>query len=154
MAHEKLDDIDRKLLEILQQNGRTKRNDLAEQVGLSIPSVSERLHKLEERGVIKGYTTILDTRALGRDITAFIIVTIDTSRHYPQFIHHAQETDEILECHAITGEGTHILKIRTENTATLEKLLSKIQTWAGVVGTRTSVVLSSGKETTRIKVSV
>jgi len=148
-----LDEIDIKILEILQKNGRTRRNDLAEAVGLSTPSVSERLRKLEETGIITGYYARVDPKKLGKDVTAFILVTVDSSKHYPAFIEHANATDEILECHAVTGKGTHLLKVTTENTASLEKLLSKIQAWAGVVGTLTSVVLSSSKETTRIKVN-
>ncbi|MBV6477353.1 MAG: hypothetical protein HGGPFJEG_00091 [Ignavibacteria bacterium] len=63
-------------------------------------------------------------------------------------------TKDILECHAITGEGSHILKIRTENTSSLEKLLSKIQSWPGVKSTKTNLVLSSHKETTEIEVKI
>lgn len=146
-----LDDIDVKIIEILQKNGRTRRNDLAEAVGLSLPSVSDRLRKLEEGGIITGYVATVHPKKLGKDITAFIMVTVDSSKHYHNFIEHAVATDEILECHAITGEGSHLMKIRTENTATLEKLLAKIQSWSGVTGTRTHLVLSSPKETTRIK---
>ena len=147
-----IDEIDVKILEALQKNGRTKRNDLADAVGLSIPSVSERLKKLEDSQIIRGYHADLDAKKLGRDVTAFIFVTIDSSKHYGQFIDHAGTLDEILECHAITGEGTHLLKVRTTHTASLEKLLAKIQSWAGVVSTRTDLVLSSSKETTRIRI--
>ncbi len=146
-----LDDIDVKILEMLQQKGRTRRNDLAEAVGLSLPSVSERLRKLEEGGIIRGYFATVDPKKVGRDITAFIFVTMDTSRHYHQFLEHAGTSDEILECHAITGEGSHLLKVRTHNTASLEKLLAKLQTWPGVLSTRTNVVLSTAKETLRLK---
>jgi len=145
-----LDDIDVTLLEILQKNGRTRRNDLAEAVGLSLPSVSDRLRKLEEHQIIRGYHAVLDAKKLGKDITAFIFVRVDSSRHYGQFLEHAQGLNDILECHAITGEGTHLLKVRTTNTGALEKLLAKIQAWAGVVSTHTSVVLSTSKETLRI----
>jgi Lrp/AsnC family leucine-responsive transcriptional regulator len=65
---------------------------------------------------------------------------------------HTNANDEILECHAITGEGSHLLKVRTANTASLEKLLAKIQAWSGVLNTRTNLVLSTSKETMRIKV--
>lgn len=148
-----LDDIDLKILEILQKNGRTRRNDLADQVGLSLPSVSERLRKLEENGIITGYFAKVDPKIVGKDITAFILVYVDSSRHYSQFIEHANSTDDILECHAITGEGSHLLKVRTGNTQTLEKLLAKIQSWPGVTGTLTSVVLSTTKESFRIKLT-
>lgn len=150
--HALIDETDAKLLDLLQRKGRTKRNDLAEAVGMSLPSVSERLRKLEEGGVITGYYARVDARRLGKDITAFIFVTVDSSRHFAQFLEHAREVDDIQECHAITGEGSHLLKVRTANTNTLEKLLAKIQAWAGVVSTRTHLVLSSAKESTRIRV--
>lgn len=146
-----LDGIDTTIMEILQKKGRTRRNDLAEVVGLSLPSVSERLRKLEENGYITGYFATVDPRKLGKDICAFIFVTVDSSKHYPGFLEHAHANDEILECHAITGEGSHLLKVRTANTASLEKLLAKIQAWSGVLNTRTNLVLSTSKETMRIK---
>jgi len=147
-----LDEIDAKILEILQKQGRTRRNDLAGHVDLSLPAVSERLRKLEESGIISGYFAKLDHKKLGKDITAFINATVDSSKHFGSFVDHVNSTDEILECHAITGDGTHVLKVRTENTASLEKLLAKIQSWQGVVKTTTSVVLSTAKETLKIRV--
>jgi Lrp/AsnC family leucine-responsive transcriptional regulator len=152
MPFHTLDETDVKILEILQREGRTKRNELAEVVGLSLPAASERLKKLEESGIITGYSAKLDHRMLGKDVTAFIIITVDSSRHFPAFLEHTGNTVEILECHAITGEGTHLLKIRTENTSGLEKLLAKIQSWQGVTKTTTSIVLSTTKETSQIKI--
>ena len=147
----KLDPIDHRLLEILQKNARTKLNEMAQQLGLTIPTISERIQKLEDRGFIKGYTTILDAKRLGKDITAFITVSIDSSKHYQMFMERARETEEILECHSVTGEGSHLIKVRAENTNTLEKLLSRIQSWPGVLSTKTSVVLSTIKESTILK---
>lgn len=147
-----IDEIDFKILEILQKDGRTKRNELAEQVGLSLPAASERLKKLEESGIIKGYYARLDHHLLGNDVTAFIITTVDSSKHFASFVEHVNSTQEILECHAITGDGTHLIKLRTENTAGLERLLGKIQSWQGVTKTTTSVVLSTSKETSQIKI--
>ena len=147
------DAIDYAIMEKLQENGRTRRNDLAEMVGLSIPSVSERLKKLEEGGYITGYYAKLDHKKVGRDITAFIYVFVDSSRHYQTFVEHAIALDEVIECHAITGDGSHMLKIRTENTSTLETLLGKIQSWTGVNGTKTNLVLSTTKETTHVKLT-
>lgn len=147
-----LDATDVTILEILQKNGRTRRNELADAAGLTIPSISERLRKLEEQEIILGYHARLDPKKLGVDITAFITVNVDSSKHYQSFIEHTKNADEILEVHAVTGEGTHLLKIRTANTTSLEKLLSKIQAWAGVTHTTTSIVLSSPKETFRVKI--
>lgn len=148
MQVEKLDAVDLQILEVLQAQGRTKRNELADTVKLSIPAVSERLRKLEERGIIRSFNAVLEARKVGLEVTAFIFVMAESSTFYPEIIKRATAHEEILECHAITGEGSHILKARTRSTATLEKLLSQIQSWPGVKNTRTSIVLSSPKETT------
>jgi Lrp/AsnC family leucine-responsive transcriptional regulator len=142
-----LDDIDLKILDFLQLNARTKSNEIAEKIGLSLPSVTDRLRKLEDMGIIEKYSAKLNHKALGKDITAFIFVSSESSAHYSDFVKHSLSSPEILECHSITGDGSHILKVRTENTTTLEKLLAKIQSWKGVNSTRTSIVLSTHKET-------
>ena len=148
MTRHKLDEIDLKILEILQVRGQTTRSELAEEVKLSIPSVSERIRKLSESGFIRSINAILDARKVHLEVTAFILVSSDSPGYYAKIIERAATFDEILECHAITGAGSHLLKVRTHNTATLEKLLSEIQSWPGVSTTRTNVVLSTQKETT------
>ncbi|MBN1448262.1 MAG: Lrp/AsnC family transcriptional regulator [Bacteroidetes bacterium] len=147
-----LDDIDIKILNAVQANGRVRRSDLAELVGLSLPAASERLRKLEDRGYITGYTARLDPAKFGKDVTAFVQVFVDTSRHYENFLKHVDANPEILECHAVTGEGSHLLKIRTGSTAALERILSRIQSWKEVQRTITSVVLSTRKETLTIPI--
>jgi len=147
-----LDDLDIKMLNILQANARTKRNQLAEAVGLSIPSVSERLNKLEENGVIEGFYTKLNKKIFGYDIMAFILVMMDSSKHYKTLITHVEKKPEILECHSVLGEGSHMLKALVKNTEALEKLLSEIQAWPGVVSTKTTFVLSTLKDTTTINI--
>jgi len=145
----KLDLIDHRLLEILQRNARAKLISIAEEIGLTIPSISDRIQKLEAGGFIKSYSAILDPKRLGKDITAFITVTVDSSKHYQTFTERARENEEILECHSITGEGSsHLLKVRTEDVNLLEKLVSRIQSWPGVLSTKTNFVLSTIKEST------
>jgi len=147
-----IDDLDIQILKSLQQNGRTKRNELAEQVGLSVPSVSERLKKLEDNKIIEGYYTKVNRQAFGYDILAFILVMMDSSKHYKDLIKHVEKHPNILECHSVLGEGSHLLKVLVKNTASLEKLLSEVQTWPGVTGTKTTYVLSTLKETTAINI--
>lgn len=147
-----LDDIDLKILKHLQRDGRSQRNKLAEIVHLSVPSVSERMRKLEEKKLILEYRAILDSKRFNFDITAFVFVEVDGSDNYPPFVDHINNESEILECHSITGDGSHVLKIRTENTASFEKLLSRIQSWEGVSKSRSNVVLSSFKETTELPI--
>ena len=145
-----IDRVDVELLAMLQRNARVSQHDLARAVGLSAPAVGERLRKLEERGVIRQYTAVLEPRLVGRDISAFIAVGINGSRHYPDFRARALEMAEVLECHSVTGQGSHLLKIRVANTAALEALLAAVQAWPGVQWTTTSLVLSTVKETTAL----
>jgi Lrp/AsnC family transcriptional regulator, leucine-responsive regulatory protein len=147
-----IDEIDIKILELLQNDARIKRNEIAEKIGLSLPSATDRMNKLEENGYIEKYITKLNHKNLGKDITAFIFVISESPTHYKDFINHALQNQEILECHSVTGDGSHILKIRTDNTSSLEKLLAKIQSWKGVRSTRTSIVLSSHKESFAIEI--
>lgn len=147
-----LDKIDLQILKHLQIKGRAQRNKLSEIVGLSVPSVSERMRKLEEKDLIQGYHAELNARKFNFDITAFVFVEVDGSDNYDNMVKKAAEEPEILECHSITGDGSHIFKIRSENTETFEKLLSTIQGWKGVNKTRSNIVLSSYKETHNIPV--
>jgi len=142
-----IDEIDAKILDLLQHEGRMKRSDVAEEVNLSISAVSERMRKLEERDVIEGYKAIVDAKRLRLDITAFIRVSVDGSEHYPNFVDQVTSMEHVLELHSITGEGSHLMKVRTKDTTTLERFLSKIQALAGVSKTTTSIVLSTFKET-------
>lgn len=146
----RIDEIDIRLLELLQEHGRTSQHDLAQAVGLSSPAVAERLRKLEERGIIRQFTVIVDPKRLGRDVTAFIAVGMAGSPHYAEFRRRVDDHPEVLECHSITGQGSHLLKIRTDSTSTLEALLAEIQAWPGVQWTTTSIVLSTLKETSAL----
>lgn len=147
-----LDDLDITILRKLQENGRTKRSELAEMIGLSIPSLSDRLKKLEDHGVIEGYYTKLNRHIFGFDIMAFVSVIMESSKNYEKFIEHVKKTPDILECYSILGEGSHILKLVVKETKELEQMLSKIQSWPGVIRTVTSFVLSPIKETTNLNI--
>lgn len=149
---ERIDDIDAQILKLLQKDGRIKRSEIAEEVGLSLPAVSDRMRKLEKRGVITGYHAVVDQKRLHLDITAFIRVTVDRSSHFTDFVARATELEDVQEVHSVTGEGSHILRVCTRNTTSLERLLSLIQGWPGVHGTSTSIVLTSFKDTRAIHV--
>ena len=127
-----------------------KRGKLAEEIGLTIPAISERMRKMEEAAVIKNYACVADARKLHLDMMAFVFIATESSKSYQIIIDRAEQEPEIQECHAVTGGGSHLLKIRTVNTETLERLLARIQSWEGVVNTTTNIVLSSPKETTAL----
>lgn len=147
-----LDQIDVSILKHLQRDGRAQRNTIAEVVKLSVPSVSERMRKLEERGLIQGYCAILDAKKFNFDITAFIFVEVDSSNNYRNFVERVVREAEVLECHSITGDGSHLLKVRTKNTELFERFLSNIQSWDGVKRTKSNIVLSSFKETRELPI--
>ncbi|WP_103019690.1 Lrp/AsnC family transcriptional regulator [Salinibacter altiplanensis] len=142
----RIDEIDAKILELLQRDGRMQRSDVAEEVNLSISAVSERMRKLEARGVIEGYRAVVDAKRLRLDITAFIRVSVDGSEHYPNFVGQVEEMEQVLELHSITGDGSHLMKVRTADTTALEGFLSDIQAISGVSKTTTSIVLSTFEE--------
>jgi Lrp/AsnC family leucine-responsive transcriptional regulator len=147
-----LDSLDVKILNILQKAARTKRNVIAEQVGLSIPSVSERMHKLEEKGIIQGYYAKVNRKALGYDMQVYISVIMESSKFYGKLIENIDKHPAIIECHSILGDGSHLLKAIIKNTDALEKLLSEIQSWPGVISTKTTFVLSTIKESTVVDI--
>jgi Lrp/AsnC family leucine-responsive transcriptional regulator len=141
-----LDSIDRHILAVLQEDCKLSLAKIGERVGLSAPSVTERIKKLEESGVIRGYTAILDARKLGKDITAFIGVFVDHPKLIGKFEKDIAQIEDVQECHHVTGEYTLLLKIKTENTSTLETLLRKIRSMEGVTRTETSIVLRTATE--------
>jgi Lrp/AsnC family transcriptional regulator, leucine-responsive regulatory protein len=142
-----LDPIDYKLITILQTNARATQSELAALVGLSQPAVAERMKKLEQDGVITGYSACVNARKLGKDITAFIGVGITHPKFNKAFAKKILAIPEVLECHLVTGQDSYLLKVKTENTGKLDELISiKLRTIPGVTRTQTMVVLSSVKE--------
>jgi Lrp/AsnC family transcriptional regulator, leucine-responsive regulatory protein len=141
-----IDAIDLKILFILQNHGRSRLADIADEVELSAPAVMERVKKLEATGVIKGYQALLDGKKVGKDITAFIGVSIGNQRDIDKFARQMLHNPDVLECHHITGDESFILKIKSANTSSLEKLLGEIRSVEGVTRTVTRVVLSTAKE--------
>ena len=148
----KLDQVDRDILNILQAEGRSSASYIAEKIGMSIPAVTDRIKKLQESGVIRGFTTLLDHRKVGLDVSAFITVISESSSHYSDVVRQANQTPEIVQCFTTTGNGSHVLLAITENSTSLEKLLRIIQSWPGVMRTETQMVLSSYKSINALQI--
>ncbi|MGP6158794.1 MAG: Lrp/AsnC family transcriptional regulator [Vulcanimicrobiaceae bacterium] len=148
-----LDDVDVQLLSLLQQDGRITNADLAKKVGLSPPSVLQRVRVLEKAGLIKGYHGILDAEKLGLRITALAMVSLSLHQEQPieRFRRSVMEIPEVLECYNISGEADFLLKIVVRDMRAYEQLvrerLSKIK---GIQQIKTSFVLSTTKHTTQI----
>src|SRR5262249_47250924 len=118
--------------------------------GLSAPAVVERIHKLEEAGVVLRYTAVLDPRKLGRDITAFIGVSTDRPGAIDRVEAQVGAMDEVLECHHVTGGYTLMLKGKTRKTESREGLIDSVRSLEGCPRTETMVVLSTHTERLRI----
>ena len=140
-----LDTIDVRILEVLQDNARVSISELSKQVNLSLSAVSERLKKLENSNIIEQYTTVLNPAAMGKELSAIMMISMEDPSDTPEFRRLVQELDEILECHYITGTYDYVLKITTKNMATLEALMNKIKSIKSIKHTETNVIFSTIK---------
>ncbi|MAR29424.1 MAG: AsnC family transcriptional regulator [Candidatus Marinimicrobia bacterium] len=147
-----IDKVDHKILEILQNTGRDSASHIATEIGMSVPAVSERIHKLEESGIISGYEAIVDPKKVGLDVAAIITLVSESSRNFDEIVKLANETQEVVQCFTTTGAGSHLLIVNTENSESLEWLLREIQSWPGVLRTETQLILSSYKAGHHIKI--
>ncbi|BAI81318.1 transcriptional regulator, AsnC family [Deferribacter desulfuricans SSM1] len=139
-----IDETDKKIINILIEDGRTSYADISKAVGMKPPSVIERIKKLEKEGIIEQYTTKINYKALGYDILAFIGISIDNAQHIEDFeVMLSNFDDDIVECHHVTGDFTMLLKVITRNTETLSKLIKKIRNINGVRQTNTILVFST-----------
>ena len=148
-----LDRTDLKILDALQSDGRLTNAELAERVGLSLSPCWRRLKRLEESGVITGYQALLNRKALGLGVTAF--VRVDIERHTPAMERRFEESiadlDEIVSCHVISGEGAFMLVVMSESLESFSKFaLDILMALPGVKDTRTSFSLKEVKSSTAL----
>lgn len=142
-----MDAVDHKILTVLMVDGRVSWADLAESVGLSAPAVAERVRRLEDRGVIRGYAADVNGSQVGAHMTALVAVTLDGPGARDGFLRVVRDTAEVQECHHTAGDDDYLLKVRCGGTADLERLLSDVlKSVPGVSRTRTTVVLSTVKD--------
>lgn len=153
-----IDETDRQIIMLLQDDARLSNAAIAEQVGLTASTVFERIKKLEKRGVIQKYVAIVDAAEIGRPITAFIRLVvgsttegnyIDTKRQLTDI---CQAEPEIVECHTVAGEDCYILKARVATPQQLESLIERIRCHTLVTRTTSNIVLSTFKEETKVTI--
>jgi Lrp/AsnC family transcriptional regulator, leucine-responsive regulatory protein len=116
-----IDQIDERILDELQANGRLTMKSLAERIGLSSPAMIERVRRLEERGVISGYRAIVSPAAMGRPISALVTATVAHADH-DRFMAAVADDRGVMGCQRITGRGTHLLTVHVADMAALEAL--------------------------------
>ena len=146
-----IDDIDRQILNILQQNARTSNAEIARQVEMAPSAVLERIRRLETRGVIQGYEVRINPEALGLNILAFVFVRSTDFDGEAKTAELLAQIPEVLEAHHIAGEDCFLMKVRARDTKSLGRLLrDRIGSTGAVESTRTTIVLETVREGGRL----
>ena len=147
-----IDEVDRKIILRLQEDARLSNAALAEEVGLTVSTVHERVKKLERKGIIKGYVAVVDAAALGKPITAFVRLVVNPVTTGQPLMEKSviaeicESEPNILECHSVAGDDCYILKVRVSSPLDLETLLNRIRSNAHIQKSTTNIVLSTLKE--------
>ena len=140
-----VEDTDRRILSLLEADGRMSFTDLGKATGLSTSAVHQRVKRLEQKGLITGYGAFVNHDALGRPLTAFISITPNDPSQPDDYPDRLRDIPEIESCWSVAGEESYILKIRVPTPRDLEDLLARIR-GAASVSTRTTIVLSTPYE--------
>jgi Lrp/AsnC family transcriptional regulator, leucine-responsive regulatory protein len=149
-----MDSFDSKVLAFLSREGRATWVELGQHLGLSAPAAAERVRKLEERGVIRGYAALLDAASIGYPLTAYISVSLTSHKQRAAFLRAIAKMEQVAECHHVAGDDDYLLKVRCQGTQNLDHLLAKeLKDKLGVARTRTTIVLSTAKESVRIPIA-
>lgn len=138
-----MDAIDRQILDLLRTNARYSYAELARQIGLSAPSVHERVAKLEAAGVIQGYQAQVSPEAVGLGVTALIGIEQLAGTGIDELVAAMRELPEIESCYFLAGQESFLLKARVGTMAELEELIVRLSRTRGVARTRTTVALST-----------
>ena len=146
-----IDEIDAKILKILQADGRTALSEIARRLDMGSATIHERVNSLEAEGFIQDYRAVLDAELLGLDSVAFVRVHTEAGR-FSEVAERLAEETAIQEIHELTGEADLLLKVRVGDRGDLTDLLSRIGKYEGVVSTKTDMALRSVKEEHRLNI--
>jgi len=142
-----MDTNDIKALSLLQHEGRASWSRLGELLGMTGPAAAERVRRLEERGIIRGFTALIDPESVGLALTAFIALSLEKPTHREAFLKRVQRLPEIQECHHCTGEDDYLLKVRCRGVSDLDRLINtELKSLSGVLRTRTTIVMRTSKD--------
>jgi len=148
---ERLDNIDKVILETLQNDARTALRKIAEKTGVSEATIFARVKKLQEKGVIKRFTALVSSELLGKSLTAFVLINTNP-KSLQTVLASLQGMEDVYEAYDITGSFYAIAKIRASSREELAKLIDQIGLIDGVTSTETAIVLRCIKEETRVKI--
>ena len=146
-----LDETDREILKQLQRNARKSFKKIGEEIGVSEPTVFVRVKKLQEKGVLKGFRAVVDPVAIGKTLTAIVLVRAHPQT-FPGMLDALKRLDDVYEIYDVTGEYYSILKIRTTGTDELSKIMDRIGTIEGITGTESIIVLRTLKEELNVRI--
>ncbi|MFL9904916.1 Lrp/AsnC family transcriptional regulator [Paraburkholderia sp. RL17-337-BIB-A] len=164
MANIEIDAIDRRILAILQENGRLSNQEIAERVNLSPSPCLRRIRRLEESGVIRGYVALLDAQKLGLDLLAYVNVRLEKrsgpalsprgdATHADLFRAAVQTWPEVVACHAMTGDMDYLLRVQVEDMAHFSRFVQdQLLHHPSVIDVKTSFSLEKFKETTALPI--
>ncbi|MEK3700919.1 Lrp/AsnC family transcriptional regulator [Paenibacillus sp. FSL R10-2199] len=146
-----MDSLDYKIISAIMNNGRITWSELAGLLGLSSPATADRVRRLEEQGVITGYTALIDAESAGYGLAALIAVSLERPEHRQGFIELVMKLPEVQECHHTAGDDDYVLKLRCRGTRDLDRIISEeIKGLPGIVRTRTTIILGTVKETPHV----
>lgn len=147
-----LDDLDSKLLVLLQENDRLSLAELGQRLAVAASTVNDRIKRLVSRGVISGFHARVDPEQIGIELLAFMLVSWSDPKVETVFLKKVRASSQVLECHHVTGAWNYLIKVRLKNTRELEAFLSDIvKSVRGVERTETLIALSTAKETWTLK---
>ncbi|CCH50570.1 Lrp/AsnC family transcriptional regulator [Pseudodesulfovibrio piezophilus] len=146
MNNRKIDDLDLKILNILQEDGRVSNAEIARKVGKAPSAVLERVRKLRRHGIIKGYECIVDHKRLGSGLTAFTSIRVEEGVGATEVGQRLSEFPEVLEVHYTAGRDSYLVKVRVQDTEALQATLAKFGTIMAVRDTNSTIVLTTVKE--------
>jgi len=149
-----MDEIDRKIAIAVQQDGAAGLSDLAKVSGLSVSATAERLKRLEERGVVRGWHAELDPAEVGCPLLAFLRVAIRPGKEETAFRRALRKLDAVLECHQLTGEWSYLVKLRLADIGALDTLLAEeIRPLGGIERLSVEIAMATVKETVLLPVA-
>ena len=144
-----IDDIDLRILDMLQRNGKLSQAKIAGAVGLTTPSVNERIKKMERHGMIKGFVALLDHDKMGLPLTAYVDIALEHPRFEKSFIDDLEKLLAVQECHYLAADFAYRLKVKASSPASLADFIqNRLLAIRGVTRARTCLSLSSKKEST------
>ncbi len=145
MQNAPIDEIDKKILEILQKDGRISYSKIARMLGLSEATIHLRVKKLKEKGVLKGFIALVDPEKVGKDVAAIILAKIDADK-YRETVEKIAQFEDVYEVYDVTGDYSTVLKVRVSSKEELAELLDKLGEIEGVRETYTMYILRTIKE--------